>query len=102
VPAALHFDSLPLNPGLSRPQGRVKFVAQGYTIGTGVSREYYHANTTNLVYPPRPTPGSVLDLDVIQDYCAFPEQVDHSLDPMFRDTDVESSSMLGIALRSYD
>ncbi|KAF8314986.1 hypothetical protein DL93DRAFT_2097006 [Clavulina sp. PMI_390] len=71
LPQQLNFPNLPYNPGISKPQEVLNAIPQGSTIGTGVSRTYYHANVTNPPYPPRPIPGSIIDLDKVQEYCSF-------------------------------
>ncbi len=71
VPAQLQFSAMPLNPGISPPHKDPRGARPGATLGTGVSRTYFHNNVTNPAYPPRPVPGSVIDLDIVQDYCEF-------------------------------
>ncbi|KAG8894536.1 hypothetical protein FRC01_012900, partial [Tulasnella sp. 417] len=43
------------------------------TIGVGSAREYFNITVQgpNLAYPPRVPPGSVADLDMLYEHCAF-------------------------------
>ena len=45
------------------------------TKGIGSKRVYLdiQARPPNVAYPPRPVPGSVIDLDIIMDNCDFSE-----------------------------
>ncbi|KAF8343171.1 uncharacterized protein EI90DRAFT_836764 [Cantharellus anzutake] len=72
IPSQLQFSTPPLNPGIPPPQKDPRGAKYGATsVGTGVSRSYFHNNVTSPAYPPRPVPGSVIDLDIVQEYCEF-------------------------------
>jgi len=52
-----------------------------YTVGTGPERSYLNIRRPprDQVFPPRPIPYSIADLDIVMDYCQFPDNVSGSL-----------------------
>ncbi|KIJ37641.1 hypothetical protein M422DRAFT_259730 [Sphaerobolus stellatus SS14] len=72
----------PLNPAVARKQQQPKPIPTRFrppssvlseTIGAGPKRTYLDIQSAppNVAYPPRPVPGSAVDLDIIMDNCDF-------------------------------
>ena len=57
-------------PSRFRPPPKVPTTT---TKGIGSKRVYLdiQARPPNVAYPPRPVPGSVIDLDIVMDHCDF-------------------------------
>lgn len=81
IPEQVGLSSPPLNPAL--PPRKVPTIPSRFrpppgpvattTRGDGPRRVYLDVQSLppNVAYPPRPVPGSVVDLDIIMDHCDF-------------------------------
>ncbi|KAG5647631.1 hypothetical protein DXG03_008984 [Asterophora parasitica] len=78
IPEQLGFRVPPRNPGIPprRSPSRGPLGFANATRGIGPRRTYLEIKSKprNTAYPPRPVPGSVVDLDVIMDHCNFSEK----------------------------
>ncbi|KAJ7188594.1 hypothetical protein C8R46DRAFT_25494 [Mycena filopes] len=74
IPQKLGINSVPDNPALPpRPASQSRFKTT--TKGIGPKRVYLdiQSRPPSVAYPPRPVPGSVIDLDIILSHCDFSE-----------------------------
>lgn len=85
VPMQIGLNLNPLNPTLDpRKNKPARFrpppsLADMETLGVGPERVYLDIPSpiANLVYPPRPIPGSIIDLDIIMEHCDYDQQKVH-------------------------
>ncbi|KAM6498009.1 glycosyltransferase family 32 protein [Amanita muscaria] len=76
IPEQIHLRSPPINPALPPPRHASHKQPYPYVTGsrgTGAERVYQdlHSPPQNVAYPPRPPPGSVIDMDVVMEHCDF-------------------------------
>jgi WD repeat and SOF domain-containing protein 1 len=76
VPEQLGFKVPPVNPRLPSHHDYSRISLHSFvnaTRGIGPERTYLDL-PPNVVYPPRPVPGSVADLDMVMEHCDFSEK----------------------------
>ncbi|KAH8829104.1 hypothetical protein DL96DRAFT_1596660 [Flagelloscypha sp. PMI_526] len=77
IPKQIGLHSAPQNPAIpkrrSTPSRFRQPVEDTETYGVGAKRVYLdiQAQPPNVAYPPRPVPGSIVDMDVVMKHCDF-------------------------------
>ncbi len=75
VPQQVGLPIYPDNPALPRRKSSDNHETHDRTSthGTGPDRIYLESKRDNLsiAFPPRPVPGSIADLDIVMEHCAF-------------------------------
>ncbi|KAF9535337.1 hypothetical protein CPB83DRAFT_841595 [Crepidotus variabilis] len=74
IPAQIQLQEPPGNPAIPPHQFSSHLRSHPkLTQGTGAQRQYFelHAPPSNVGFPPRPIPGSIIDFDEVMRHCAF-------------------------------
>jgi DDB1- and CUL4-associated factor 13 len=75
VPEGLALNTPLLNPVLP-PRRTSNNSNPSLNVGVGHKRIYLdiQSQLPNVAYPPRPVPGSIVDLDIVMEHCDFSEK----------------------------